>query len=128
MTSTDAVRYLGALMIAIVGAVHLQQYADFIKDVPTIGTLFVLNGAGAGAIVLMLAIPRLRALGAAMGIALCLGSLVAIALSFTSTGIFDYTETDLRTAVVIAIAAEAIAFAAFAALATLATFAHAARD
>lgn len=125
MTPTDAVRYLGALMIVIVGAVHLQQYADFIKDVPTIGTLFVLNGAGAGAIVLMLAIPRLRALGAATGIALCLGSLVSIALSFTSTGIFDYTETDLRTAIVIAIAAEAIAFAA---LATLATFAYAARD
>ena len=47
MKAADALRYLGALATLVVGAVHLQQYADFISDVPTIGVLFLLNGLGA---------------------------------------------------------------------------------
>jgi uncharacterized membrane protein YdcZ (DUF606 family) len=119
MSSTHSVRYLAALMIVVVGVVHLQQYTDFIKDVPTIGTLFLLNGAAAGVIVIMLAVPRLRLLGAAAGLGLCVGSLVSIALSFTTSGIFDYTEPDLRTPIIVAIASEVIALAA---LVTVAAF------
>ncbi len=39
----------------VVGAVHLQQYADFIADVPTIGVLFSLNGLVAGLAAILLA-------------------------------------------------------------------------
>ncbi len=119
MSSTQGLRRLAALMLVVVGAVHLQQYADFIRDVPSIGELFLLNGAGAGVLVAMLAAPRLRLLGAVGGMALCAGSLVAISLSFTSGGILDYTETDLRAPIVIALAAEIIALAA---LVTVVTF------
>jgi len=106
MPASNGLRHLAAMLILVVGVVHLQQYADFIKDVPTIGTL---NAAGAGAIVAMFAVPRLRLLAALGGLGLCLGSLVSLALSFTDGGIFDYTEQSLRTPIVIAILAEAIA-------------------
>jgi hypothetical protein len=106
--SADVLRYLGAVAILVVGAVHLQQYADFISDVPTIGMLFLLNGLGAGAVAILLATRR-APLGALAGIALCGGALVSIAISMSDHGLFDYTEPTLRSAVVIAIAAEAAA-------------------
>ena len=43
--AADVLRYLGALATFVVGAVHLQQYADFISDVPTIGVLFLLTAS-----------------------------------------------------------------------------------
>ena len=106
--STDVLRHLGALATLVVGAVHLQQYADFISDVPTIGVLFLLNGAGAGVVAILLT-TRHAPLGALTGIALSGGALVSIAISMSDHGLFDYTEPTLRTAVVIAIAAEAAA-------------------
>jgi hypothetical protein len=106
--SADVLRYLGAVAILAVGAVHLQQYADFISDVPTIGMLFLLNGLGAGAIAILLATRR-APLGALAGIALSGGALVSIAISMSDHGLFDYSEPNLRSAVVIAIAAEAAA-------------------
>ena len=45
-----ATRGLGALSLLAVGAVHLQQYLMLYSAIPTIGTLFVLNFAGATAI------------------------------------------------------------------------------
>lgn len=41
------VRTLGALSLLSVGGVHLQQYLTLYSSIPTIGTLFVLNFAGA---------------------------------------------------------------------------------
>ena len=58
-----AARALGALSLLAVGAVHLQQYLDIYHAIPTIGTLFVLNFAGATAIGLGLLTPVQRALG-----------------------------------------------------------------
>lgn len=46
--SADALRYLGAIATNVLGAVHLQQYADFISDVSTVGMLFLLNALAAG--------------------------------------------------------------------------------
>lgn len=106
--STDVLRYLGALATIVVGAVHLQQYADFISDVPTIGVLFLLSGLGAGVVVVALA-TRHAVLGALGAIALSAGAIVSILISMTDTGLFDYTEPTLRAAVVIAIASEALA-------------------
>jgi hypothetical protein len=40
-------RVLGALSLLAVGIVHLQQYFELYSEIPTIGTLFVLNFVGA---------------------------------------------------------------------------------
>jgi len=104
----DALRVLGALATLVVGGVHLQQYADFIADVPTIGVLFLLNGLGAGVVVIMLATRR-AALGALAGILISAGALVSVLISMTGDGLFDYSEPAFRSAVVIAMAAEGAA-------------------
>ncbi len=45
----EIVRYLGAVSILLVGAVHAQQYYDaYFSVVPAIGTLFLLIFIGAG--------------------------------------------------------------------------------
>jgi multisubunit Na+/H+ antiporter MnhB subunit len=108
LTATDTLRHLGAIAVLVVGAVHLQQYADFIADVPTIGVLFLLNGLGAGVVAIMLATRR-APLGALAGILVCAGALVSVLISMTDTGLFDYTEPAFRPAVVVAMAAEAAA-------------------
>ncbi len=107
-SSSDQLRFLGALATIAVGVVHLQQYADFISDVPTIGVLFLLNGAGAGVVAILLATGR-APLGALGGIALSAGALVAVLVSMTDGGLFEYAEPTFRTAVVVAMAAEAAA-------------------
>jgi len=102
--SDDTLRYLGGALILVVGAIHLQQYLDFINDVPTIGELFLLNAAGAGAIAVILA-TRPRSLGALSGIALSAGALVSIVIALTSS-LFDYSEPSLRFPIVLAVIAE----------------------
>ena len=87
---------------------HLQQYADFIGDVPTIGVLFLLNGAGAGVVAVLLATRR-ATLGALGAIALSAGALVSIAISMTEGGLFDYVEPTFRAAVAISVVAEVAA-------------------
>jgi hypothetical protein len=54
---------LGALSLLAVGAVHLQQNAELYSDIPTIGTLFVLNFVGATVTGLGLLAPLERLLG-----------------------------------------------------------------
>jgi hypothetical protein len=58
-----APRALGALSLLAVGAIHLQQYFELYSGVPTIGTLFVLNFAGATILGLGLLAPVERLLG-----------------------------------------------------------------
>lgn len=107
MPPPDTLRYVGAALTIVVGAIHLQQYLALLKDVPTIGELFLLNAAVAGAvaIVLMTRLARPAALG---GIALSAGALVSILIAMTST-LFGYSEPDFRLAVGLAVAAEAAA-------------------
>ena len=111
--SDDTLRYLGGVLILIVGAIHLQQYLSFISDVPTIGELFLLNAAGAGTVAVMLAAWP-RSLGALSGIALSAGALVSIVIALTSK-LFDYSEPTLRLPVALAILAEVIAIPVLAA-------------
>jgi hypothetical protein len=101
----DTLRYLGAIATLVVGAMHLQQYADFISDVPTIGELFLLNGLGAGAVLIMLG-TRLAPLGALAGISLSAGALISIAIAMTDGGLFDYQEPSFRTPVTLSVIAE----------------------
>lgn len=112
---SDLLLMAGGVATFVEGAIHLQQYADFIKDVPTIGTLFLLNSFGAGLICLMLA-TRLRTLAALGGIAVSAGALVSLAVArFASGGLFDYVEPTFRGPVAISVVAEVIAILCLAA-------------
>ncbi len=108
MSSSDALRYAGAVLTLVVGAIHLQQYAVLIKDVPTIGELFLLNAAGAAVIAAML-VTGVRVLGAVGGILLSVGAIVSILIARTSGGLFDYMEPTFRTPVTLSVVAEVAA-------------------
>ena len=79
-----AVRWLGALAVLAVGAVHLHEYDTLYSKVPTIGTLFVLNFAGATAIGLALLAPIERLAGRFGSMALALATLAGIGLAATA--------------------------------------------
>ena len=111
MSSADALRCAGAVLILVVGAIHLQQYAVLIKDVPTIGELFLLNAAGAAVIAAML-VTGVRLLGAVGGILLSAGAVVSILIARTSGGLFEYVEPALRTPVLLSVIAEVAAILA----------------
>jgi len=88
-----ALRVLGALSLLATGAVHLQQDVRLYHAIPTIGTLFVLNFAGATALALVLLAPleRLHVLAAAAGIALATTSFVFLLIS-EHTPLFGFEE------------------------------------
>lgn len=90
-----APRALGALATLAVGAVHLQQYFKLYSSVATIGTLFVLNFAGATVIGLGLLAPLERLegrLGGAAVALLSLGGIVVAAASFVGLLVSEHTE------------------------------------
>ena len=98
-----AARVLGALALLATGAVHLQQFTRFYSEIPTIGTLFVLNFAGATVIGLALLARVERAAGTYGGVLLVLLAAAGIALAsvaFTflliseQTPLFGFKEPD----------------------------------
>jgi hypothetical protein len=74
----------GAVATLAVGGVHLQQYATLYSSVPTIGTLFVLNFAGATAIALVLLAPLERLAGRRGAAVIALAAPAGIGLAATS--------------------------------------------
>ena len=109
----EVARYLGAVSILLVGAVHAQQYYEaYFSVVPTIGTLFLLSFIGAGIVgaVLIAPVRRLgRNLGdlilvlAALGaIGIAAGSLASLLIS-EYTPLFGFMESGYRLAIVLAI-------------------------
>jgi hypothetical protein len=89
-----AARFAGALALLAVGAVHLQQYEFLYSTIPTIGTLFLLNFAGATAIGLGLLAPVERLLGRAGGLfvgLLALGGAVQAGTAFVFLVISERT-------------------------------------
>jgi hypothetical protein len=79
-----AARVLGALSLLAVGVVHLQQYFELYSDIPTIGTLFVLNFVGATIVGLGLLAPIERLLGRLGGVAVALLTFAGIAQAATA--------------------------------------------
>jgi hypothetical protein len=77
-------RIVGAIATLAVGGVHLQQFVTLYSSVPTIGTLFVLNFAGATVIALVLLAPIERVAGRRGSAAVALASLAGIGLAATS--------------------------------------------
>jgi hypothetical protein len=90
-----AVRALGALAVLAVGVIHLQRYFNLYSAIPTIGTLFVLNFAGATAIGLGLLAPVEHLLGRRLGAAavglLALAGIGLAATSFVFLAISEQT-------------------------------------
>jgi hypothetical protein len=86
-------RVVGALAVLAVGAVHLQQYEMLYSAIPTIGTLFVLNFAGATAIGLGLLAPLETVLGRRWGgAAVGMLALAGIGLAATSFAFLTISE------------------------------------
>ncbi len=109
----EIARYLGALSILLVGAVHAQQYyGAYFSVVPTIGTLFLLSfvGSGVTGVVLLAPVRRLgRNIGdvvlvlAALGaIGIAVGSLASLLVS-EYTPLFGFMESGYRLAVILAL-------------------------
>ena len=105
--ASDRMRTLAAALVAVIAAVHFQQYVDFMSEIPTVGVLFLLNAAGGAglAVALLNRESSLQTLAALGSIGLALGSLVSIFLALDG-GIFGYQEPTLRLPIVIAIAVE----------------------
>jgi hypothetical protein len=111
-------RYLGAISILVVGAIHAQQYYDvYFRLLPTIGTLFLLSFVGAGVVGAVLFAPA-RLLGertgnvilslAAIGaIGIALGTLVSVLIS-EYMPLFGFMETGYRLAIVLTLVFDAL--------------------
>jgi CBS domain containing-hemolysin-like protein len=107
----EIARYLGAVSILLVGAVHAQQYYDaYFSVVPTIGTLFLLSFVGAGVMGVVLFAPVRRlgrrrgdlilALAALGAIGIAVGTFLSLLVS-EYTPLFGFMESGYRLAVVL---------------------------
>jgi hypothetical protein len=112
-------RYLGAVALLLVSAIHAQQYYDaYFSAVPTIGTLFMLNVIGAGGAALALLAPvgliwKRRAgavlvLAALAGISVAAGSFAALLIS-EYMPLFGFMESGYRLAIVLSLLFEGLA-------------------
>jgi hypothetical protein len=74
-------RFLGALAVLAAGAVHVDQYFGPYAEIPTIGTLFLVNFAAAVVIALALLAPLEHLAGRWGGAAVAVVTLSGIALT-----------------------------------------------
>jgi plastocyanin len=122
-TATWSLRVLGALSLFGVAADHLYEYwRDHYSAIPTIGALFLLNGAGAIVLGLALVVPlggllrrhheqRLRSVAAIGGIVLSAATLGGLLVA-ESRPLFGFMEAGYRPVVVLSIVAESTAILA----------------
>jgi hypothetical protein len=89
--AAEVARVLGAVALLAVGAIHLQQYFELYSEIPTIGTLFVLNFAGATAVGLALLAPVGRLLGGAVLALLAVAGIGQAATAFVFLFISERT-------------------------------------
>jgi hypothetical protein len=118
-----AARAVSVLALFALAADHLYEYAfDYYREIPTIGTLFLLDAIGGFALGAALMLPtdrllssqapgRVTAVLGLAGIGLAAGSLAGLFVS-ESTPLFGFMEMGYRTSVVVAIVAEMTAIAA----------------
>lgn len=114
-TSLRAARYLGALLLIAIGAVHLQQYFGvYYQVIPVIGPLFAANFAIGLVLGLALLAPIERLggwappLAAAGGIAFAAGTIIGLEISEFGT-LFGFHEHGNRLAIILSIAFEGAA-------------------
>ena len=111
MSAAPPLRILGAAAVLVIGAVHLEQYIGVhFRVVPVIGPLFLFNFIGSALIAAGLLLPfrRLHGLLSLGGIGVGVVSFVFLELS-EHGGIFGFQDYGYRTAIVVALAAEAAA-------------------
>ena len=89
-----ALRVLGALLLAVMGWIHLDLWLDGYRTIDWIGPAFLLNAiAGFGLAVLLLVTPRpLLMWVAALGTLTALGTLGGLLLA-TTVGLFGFVES-----------------------------------
>jgi len=121
-------RVIGALALFAVAADHLYEYwVDSYSAIPTIGTLFLLNGAGAIGLGLVLLAPlgallpdqlarRIVSLTAAGGVVLAATTLAGLFVS-ESEPLFGFMEYGYRLVAYVAVVSEVVAIFALAPLA-----------
>jgi hypothetical protein len=123
-------RAVGAIAVLVVGGVHLEQYtAAYFSSIPTIGSLFLANFAGATALGLILLVPMgpapgfprlvVDAVAALAAVGLAAGAFAGLLIS-EHTPLFGFMEHGYRLEIVLALAAEAITVAALAVFLTAA--------
>ncbi|RZU32553.1 hypothetical protein [Blastococcus saxobsidens] len=93
-TLTWGLRFLGAVLLAAMGWLHLDLWFDGYRTIAVIGPAFLLNAvAGFALAVLLLVVPRrLLAGAAALGALAAAGTLAALVLS-TTVGLFGFVES-----------------------------------
>jgi hypothetical protein len=91
---TTVGRWVAAALILGVGAIHLKVYFDGYRDFPNanLGRSFLLNAIASLVVAILLVVWR-NPLSLVAGLVLVNATLLAFALSRTSNGIFDFTET-----------------------------------
>jgi hypothetical protein len=128
----EVARYLGAVSLLMVAAIHAQQYYDaYFSAVPTIGRLFMLNIVGAGVTGLLLLAPvrllgrrvgdAILVLAALAGIGVAAGAFTALIVS-EYTPLFGFMESGYRLAIELSLLFEGLAtllLAAFIAMVAL---------
>jgi hypothetical protein len=87
-------RWLAAALILGGGAIHLKLYFDGYRDFPNanLGRSFLLNAIASLVVAVLLVVWR-SPLSLVAGLVLVNATLLAFAVSRTSSGIFDFTET-----------------------------------
>lgn len=120
-TGRHPLRYLGAVLLLGVAAVHLQQYyGAHYRVIPVIGLLFAANIAGAAllGIALLCPLERMTRTGrvlpsvvAAGAVAFAAGTMSGLAVSESGT-LFGFHENGYRLAIVLSIALEGAAIVA----------------
>lgn len=117
-----ACRYLGSLLLIGIGVIHLHEYStNHYSVIPTIGTLFVLNFAGAVALAILIAAPieRFLGIGHALLRLFVLGAIgfaaatIAGLLISESGTLFGFHEAGYRTSITLSLVFEAAAILVF---------------
>jgi O-antigen/teichoic acid export membrane protein len=111
---TDALYAVGAVMLAVEAAVHVQQFTAIFHAVHWIGPLFLANAVASVVAAAGLVHERTRAIAALAGIAISASALGGLVLSY-GTGLFGWMEGGWRTAIAIALVSELGAVLALAA-------------
>jgi hypothetical protein len=101
----DALYAVGAAMLAVEAAVHVQQYAAIFHAVRWIGPLFLANAAASVLAAGGLVHKRTRAVAALAGIAISASALGGLVLSY-GPGLFGWMEGGWRTATELAVISE----------------------
>lgn len=98
----------GAVLLAAVAAVHLQQFAHLDYGVSWIGPLFIALAAVCVLVIAGLAYAPTRRLAALAGVAVSVLALGGLVVSY-GQGLFGWQEVGFRTPIAVAVVSEVLA-------------------